>query len=422
MNPHHEWNLLAAIALCVMLASCSPGPQAGGGIGGTGQIASVASGPITGFGSVFVSGAEYDTTHASMMIDGTPGSQRELQKGMIVRVDATMGEQSVTNNAPVRTAKAVLYEDTLEGFVQSVRPTGSHLVVLGQSVTITPATLIDTSIPGGTVLNLVPGRDLVELSGFVIGDGIIRATLIGLKRLDGTAATPDFQAKGLIRNHQADQRTFDIGALTVEYQDAQLQDLPDLSRGVWNGLLVDVVGKQVSEGGSDSRLRLAATRVRLEGLGTSDSEEAVVEGFVTRVLSPGHYFLGNLEVATNVGTIFHGGTSNDILVGGHIEVHGRLVGGVITATTVELEDADLHGVVTRVLSPGHFVLGNVEVLTNAGSLFEGGSINDIAVGIHLEVYGSVVDGTVTATKVEFERVTSLPAIEPATSSADSTRS
>ena len=62
----------------------------------------------------------------------------------------------------------------------------------------------------------------------------------------------------------------------------------------------------------------------------------------------------------------------------------------------------------------------MQVLASADTIFEGGTIDDIAVGIHLEVYGSVVDGTVTATKVEFERVTSLPATGHATSSANNT--
>ncbi len=66
-------NLRSAIALFVLLVSCGPSPQAGGGISGTGHIASVVFGPITGFGSVFVSEYEYDTDHTSMMVDGKPG-------------------------------------------------------------------------------------------------------------------------------------------------------------------------------------------------------------------------------------------------------------------------------------------------------------------------------------------------------------
>lgn len=407
MRERVEQNLLITLTLFVGLASCSPAPEVGGGIGGTGRLTSVASGPITGFGSVFISGTEYKTTDTSMIIDGQPGSQGDLKKGMLVRVTATVTKGS---GSPLRMADSLVYEDTLEGFVQFVTPTGSHLVVLGQSVTITPTTLIDGNIPGGSVQNLVPGRDLVEISGFVMGDGVIRATWIGLKTLDATTATPNYQVKGLITNHKADQRTFEVGTLTVEYRDTVVQQLPDPSRG-WDGVLVDIVGKQVSSE-PRNRLRLTATRVRLEELGASDSEDAVIEGFVTRVLSSGKFLLGNLQVVTNTETALQGGTSTDIFVGRHLEVHGRLVGGIMTATKLELEDADLHGVVTQVLSPDHFVLENVHVLTNAETILEGGTSDDIVVGVHLEVYGLVVDGTVTATKLEFERGTTLPGTSP----------
>ncbi|MDH4154281.1 MAG: DUF5666 domain-containing protein [Nitrospira sp.] len=421
MKPSYDQNLLSAITLVVVLASCSPGPQAGGGIGGTGHIASVASGPITGFGSIFVSGTEYETTHTTMMIDGKPGSQSDLQKGMIVRVGATLREQSGTNDQPVRMANAVLYEDTLEGFIQSVATDGSHLVVLGQTVTITSATSIDASIPGGNVLNLVPGRDLVEISGFVMGEGNIRGTLIRLKTFSATTSTPDYQVKGFITHHTPAQHTFEIGALTVDYQDAVLTDLPGQSSSVWDGLLVDVVGAQLLSGGGQSpSLRLTATRVRLEGLGSMDSEEVVIEGFVTRILSPGNFLFGNQQVVTNAGTVFEGGTGNDILVGVHLEVHGSLVGGVVKATKVEFEDADLKGLVTQVLAPGRFSIGTVQVLTSPATVFTGGTANDIVVGVHVEVYGSVVDGTVNATKVEFEQRAGLLATGPSADTVNST--
>ena len=85
---------------------------------------------------------------------------------------------------------------------------------------------------------------------------------------------------------------------------------------------------------------MKANLVWPDGLGSADSEDAVVEGFVTRVLSPGSFFLGNLPVVSNAETVFQGGTEQRHSGWGPIEVHGRLVGGVMTATRVELEDAD----------------------------------------------------------------------------------
>ncbi len=176
----------------------------------------------------------------------------------------------------------------------------------------------------------------------------------------------------------------------------------------------------VAAGGQSSGLRLTAMRVRLEGLGSIDSEEAVIEGFVTRMLSPDNFFLGNVQVVTNAGTIFEGGTRSDILVGGHLEVHGTLVGGIVKATKVEVEDADLKGLVTQVLDPSRFVIGTVQVLTSSVTVFTGGNVNDVVVGAHVEVYGSVVDGTVNATKVEFEQEARPQTTGSAVPSADHT--
>ncbi|HRI40021.1 MAG TPA: DUF5666 domain-containing protein, partial [Nitrospira sp.] len=321
MKFRYSQNLLSTGALFVLLASCSPGPQAGGGIGGTGQITSIASGPITGFGSVFVSGYEYDTGETSMLVDGKSGSQSDLKKGMIVRIKATVTEHYDTDEELQRMANTLVYEDTVDGRVQSVAPDGASLVVLGQTITVSTKTVVDESIAGRNVLSLVPGRDLVRISGFVTGDGMIRATFIGLKTVDIRVESTDDEVKGFIKNHKVEQKTFEVGALTVDYRNAVLNDMPSQASDIWDGLLVDVVGKQVVSGGTGSGVRMTATLVWPEVLSSADSEDAKVEEFVTRVAGSGDFFLGNLHVLTNAGTVFEGGTRNDILVGAHIEVH-----------------------------------------------------------------------------------------------------
>jgi Domain of unknown function (DUF5666) len=256
----------------------------------------------------------------------------------------------------------------------------------------------------------------VRISGFVTGDGMIKATFIGLKTVDIKVESTDDEVKGFIKNHKTDQKTFEVGALTVDYRSAVLNDMPSQSGDIWDGLLVDVVGKQVVSGDTGSGVRMTATLVWPEVLASADSEDAKVEGFVTRVAGSGDFFLGNLHVLTNAGTVFEGGARNDILVGAHIEVHGPLVDGIVKATKVELEEAELKGLVAQVLEPGHFFLGDVEVLTNAGTTFHGGAPSDIEVGTHLEVYGSLRSGMVHAAKVEFEREYRV-AVDPLTSRA-----
>ena len=411
MRDKTDQKVLAAIALFLVLASCSPSPQAGGGIGGTGNTASVVSGPITGFGSVFVSEYEYDTTTTSMTVDGKPGSQSDLKKGMVVLVNATLTHNYGTNDPPQRTANTLLYEDTVEGIVQSVAPDGSNLVVLGQTVSITSSTIIDALIPGQNILSLVPGRDLVEVSGFVTGDGTIVGTFIELKTIDLKTETPDYEVKGFIKNHDPARTTFEIGSLTVDYRNADLRDMPSQTNNSWNGLLVDVRGSQVSSGGSGPYgVRITATKVKPEVLGIEDSESAEVEGFVTQVLGQGDFFLGNVHVLTNASTTFEGGTLNDILVGAHLEVHGPLVGGIVNATKVAFEgETELQANVATINSSDNTLtltgLTGLLIQFDSKTSFHGQGnprrLADLHSSDHLQIHGRPRGGnTVLAKEVE----------------------
>ena len=404
-------------------ASCGPSPQAGGGIGGTGSSASVVSGPITGFGSVFVSGYEYDTGPTSMTVDGKPGSQSDLKKGMVVLVNATLTHNYGTSEPPQRSANTLVYEDTVEGIVQSVAPDGSSLVVLGQTVSITQATIIESTVPGKNVLNLVPGRDVLEISGFVTGDGTIAGRLVGLK-----TGTPDYEVKGFIKNHDAIRKTFDIGSLTVDYRDAELKDMPSQSSNAWNGLLVDVRGSQVSSGGPGPYgVRMTATKVKPEGLGSEDSEGAEIEGFVTQVIALGDFYLGNVHVRTNAGTTFEGGTLNDILVGAHLEVHGSLVGGIVNATKVEFKgETELQANVATINSSDNTVtltgLAGLVVQFDSQTALHGQGnprrLDDLRSGDHLKIHGRLRDGnTVLAKEVERSDPTSNVQVQGLVTSA-----
>jgi Domain of unknown function (DUF5666) len=408
VRPKVRQKILVPIALCLLLASCGPSPQAGGGIGGTGNTATVVSGPITNTSpnNVAVSGYDYNTSSTVMTVDGASANQSDLKKGMVVLVNATVTHHYGTNDPPQRTANTLFYEDTVEGIVQSVAPDGSSLMVLGQTVVIKTTTIVDATIPGKNILNLVPGQDLIEVSGFVTGDGVIVGTLIDLK-----AGIPDFEIKGFIKNHDAKHGTFEIGALTVDYQSANVSAMPDPASKPWKDLLVDVRGSHVSPGGPGPYgVRMTATKIKPEGLGTAHSEDAEIEAFVTQIVASGDFYLGNVHVRTNAGTTFDGGTLNDIVIDAYLEVHGSLAGGIVNATNVEFKgETELEANVATVNLSDNTItltgLADLAIQFDVKTALHGQGnprvLADLSSGDHLQIHGQPRGGnTVLAKEVE----------------------
>jgi len=222
---------------------------------------------------------------------------------------------------------------------------------------------------------------------------------------------PDYEIKGFIKNHNAAQSTFEIGFLTVDYRQADLRDMPNETNSSWNGLLVDVRGGQVSSGGSGSYgARMTATKVKPEGLGVADSEDAEIQGFVTQVVAPGDFYLGNVHVETSAGTTFEGGTLNDVLVGAHLEVHGSLIGGIVNATKVEFEgETELQANVATINSSDNTVtltgLAGLVIQFDSKTALHGQEnprvLTDLRSGDHLQIQGQLRGGnTILAKEVE----------------------
>lgn len=389
-----------------LFASCGPSPQAGGGIGGTGSVTTVSTGPVTGFGSVFVSGNEFATNGTNFTVDGIlNASERQLKKGMIILVNGTISEDYKTNQTVQRTAKTILYEDTIEGPVQFVAPDGLSLIVLGQTVLINQSTIIDPSVPD---ISSLKQTDLVEVSGFVSGTGTVVATLIDRKN---SIEATNYQVKGFISQHDDVHQSFTIGSLEVTYTGADISQMPNPARTSWDGRLVDVQGGQVRSGGAGPYgIRLTATTVKPEGFGNKDGEEVEIEGFVTQVLSQGNFYLGNVHVQTSVGTTFEGGAINDILVGAHLEVYGSLVGGIANATKVEFEgETELQANVAAINSADNTLtltgLPALAIQFDAQTALQGQgnphSLTDLRSGDHLQIHGQLRGGnTILATEVE----------------------
>ncbi len=411
--------LLAWMAMA--LGSCALGGGggggtlvAGGGIGGTG----ITSGTVTGFGSIEANGAVYDTSNASFTVDGQAGAtQNDLKVGQVVTMKFTISGIS-------RNATSVLYEDTVEGTVESVAGDNLSLVVLGQTVQVTNTTIIDNSIPGQDIANLVPLVDVVEVSGHVKADGVIVATFIEKKTLP-----IERELKGFVKNHNNVAQTFAIGMLTVDYSTADIGNMPDPST-TWNDLVVEVKGNSLVGG------VLTGTIVELEEHGIVEGDLVEVEDFVTTVLGPGDFLLGgNVRFQTTTSTIFSGGTLAEIDEGVKLEVDGVSVNGVVIATKVSFRDSvklesDVASVTVDLVADPTGKTGTltleglpgITVMTNSQTEFKGQgnptSLNDLAVGVHLRIRGRPGTGnTVIASRVEGRSVSTVVILQGVVESA-----
>lgn len=275
------------------------------------------TGRITGFGSVYVDGVEFETNGTDVTHDGVPSSEADLHVGMLVTLT---GSDNGTNG----NALTIEYNDELEGVVtQTVA--GGGLIVMGQTITVDNSTntkdLLDTNTDGQiTIDDLVLG-DEVEISGYPDGTGGIHATFIERKGVyvDGD----EIEVKGLVSSLDSLAMTFTLGDLTVDYSNADTSEAANLA----DGLYVEV--KSESAPVADV---LTATKVELEndghyGVDGNDGEDLEVEGLIT-----------GLDTTSTPNTITVNGQTFDVPEG--IDISGYAVGDMIDLD-IEVSGTDL---------------------------------------------------------------------------------
>lgn len=267
-------SLAPALALC--LSAClDPLNLAGGGIGGTGISV---EGVVTGFGSVFVSGIEYQTSGSTAYQVDSNGqaSQSDLKIGMVVRLTGSFASDGTPQ------AAKIVYQPSVKGPV-TCNPDGS-LTVLQQTVkTDSSPTYDGFSCQGGN------GK-VVDVSGLRDAAGVIHATRIGLAT--GTSAV--YEAHGQVSNlvNAGGTQTFNLGSLTVNFANVTPP------AGFANGVRVDVNGTLASGSGV-----LNATSISMDDdQPAPTNSRANVEGLITALLSSTTFQVGNQVVTTDSGT------------------------------------------------------------------------------------------------------------------------
>lgn len=380
-------------------ADTDGGPGPVGGIDGGGARI-FASGPINGFGSVIVNGVAYDTSSAEIIADGQVVTESALKVGQIVLISAT-------SDGTTLSADRIVYDDNLEGPIESIDAVGGMLTVLGQTVHVNSVTSFDPDIPGRTLEGLSVG-EIVEISGYINSSQEIVATRIELEDDQG-----DYEVTGVVSNLDSVAMTFSINNLVVDYSQASLDDFG--TGQISDGDIVEVEGDQFGNNGE-----LFADRVELEDdirdnddIGDSDVE---IEGLVTRFVSTTDFDVSGIPVTTDSSTEYEDGTAAGLALDVLIEVDGRFNSdGVLVADEIDFEEIgvlEIEAMVDNVdTAAGRVTLLGIAVEINDETRMEDDTdaqvrpftIDDINVGDWLEVKGHEDEpgsNIVTATRVE----------------------
>jgi len=336
---------MSTILITAAITACTGGGGSGGGIGigiGGGSTAGVerlgvSSGTVTGFGSIFVNGVEFETDSAEFDIDddASGSSQDDLDIGDIVIV-------TFDPAAAGSVAQTVFSDEAVEGPIDDINTADCGLVVAGQCVLIDAGTSFDNNIPGASLAGLMVGN-FVEVSGlFDSSDGVsldrIRATRIELKPTPGKV-----EVHGEVSMLNAGNMTFMVNDLAVDFGAVPAiidDDFPGMT--FENGDFVEVKGTDFDGGGA-----LLATKIEPDGPGLAaggidldafDEIEAELEGFITRFdpATPTDFDVASFPVMTTPTTVFEGGDASNLGLNVKVEVEGNVVDGVLIADKVDI--------------------------------------------------------------------------------------
>lgn len=393
-RPSHLLRGLAATVL-LWLAACGGGVETGG----TGATGAYVEGPITGFGSIIVGGIRFDERSATVTdAEDRPFDRANLRLGMVVEVqsDRPADDGSGGRNA---TATRVQVGGALLGPLQQVGLTGARILVLGQIVRLTPATVFD-GVAGGAA-GLVVG-DVLEIHGFPSPD--IAVSDLVATRVERRASAPaQFRVRGIARavDTAGTPPTLRVGTAVF---DLSTSGVP---AGLANG---SVVRLAVDTAPVSGRWPVVAASVESRRL--ADRDEAEVEGLVTALNSATSFSVGGVPVdAGGPGTSFPDGP---VSLGARVEVTGSVVNGVLVASRVELrsddrvfnEGVDLRGPMSALDTTAHtFVVRGITVFygTVPPPQYDRGAEADLANDRCVRVRATLdADRThVIATRIEF---------------------
>lgn len=367
MNLKHF--LIAAAAATVVVA-CG-----GGGAGSMSSAAGskpvVATGVITGFGSIYLNGTHYQTSTATIHKNGKVVDQSQLAVGEVARLKASKHTADANG-----VAVEVNVEDLVLGPISTIDAGNGELTVLAQTIKVNGGTSFAKDILPGDIKGLKVG-DVIEVSGLIDSSGMAVAT-----RIDRASASSALQVLGSVTKLDTSAHTFMINALTVDYSSGTL--LGFATGAPSNGDLVEVQGTSFNT----TTNTLVATQLTRqmtdrEEAGGDTSTQTEREGLITRYASATDFDVSGNPVTTTTTTMYRNGSAADLAQNVKVEVTGTLnSSNVLVADVVAFEhngNVELEAQATLVDAvAGTLTLLGVPITTNSNTRFEDDSAAAVA--------------------------------------------
>ncbi|WP_310626770.1 DUF5666 domain-containing protein [Limnohabitans sp.] len=355
--------LLMGLLAAVLLLGCGGGGSTSAQAGATGT--QVASGVVTGFGSVFVDGVEIEDANARVTTENYDGTLTNsvLQMGHRVRV-AHDGKG---------TASAVTLDAALIGTVQSAPDTTANtLTVAGQKIKMVVDTTVGTlTVWGGGYSSLsdVAANDLVEVHGTPVYDNTNKIYTVTATRIQKvTANTGRMQVAGSISALDTSAKIFALNGLTVNYTSAALRPTGAV---LANG--TEVTAYAPVSAFTNSTMTMAASHLKVNRL--QDSTLAVsaaqIGGLVSKYDASGKTFeVQGVKVSIGSTTTINP-NGKTVADGAYVNVSGSVGSdGRITATNIQVREQNtssdlatvkLIGVISDYVNDTSFVVRGVPV-------------------------------------------------------------
>lgn len=377
--------LLAAALLITHLAGC------GGGVdsGGTGIIA---SGPISGLGSIFVNDVRFDDDSAEIRDEqGALLTKDQLKLGMTVIVEG--GTLDTSGTQATSTALAIRVVSDLVGPVASVDAVAGSFVVLGQTVIVGARTLYDGSLAGGFSA-LVPGMTVQVYSQY---DPLTRQ--YAATRVEQLPDASFYKIRGVVAARDPQAPSLTLGSEVIGVGSVAGNAVPPAD-----------IGDFLSVRLLPDNAQLAATSVRTADLMLGDHPVARVEGTVTEIVGSRSFKVNGIAVDA-VGAHFDGDEAK-VVLGARVGVFGATLAGTLVAARVIVHDDSVPAITSFALvgavqeldaAARSFRIRNTPVVFDDGTTFSGGVAADLADGRRATVTGvPSLDGTrIVATQVTF---------------------